>query len=437
MPWALFYPSDYAIGSANLGYQYVFRRLREAGVAAERFFAAPIPYRSADADTLLERFSVITASIAYEGGIPVFFRWLSEAGIPLSAKQREDGGFPVVGMGGALSYINPLSLSGVCDFIILGDGLDVLNHVTESLRAWERGLSREKLWNRLAESPNVFVPPVDIVEGRVVRDLQIDRTLDLNGPYPVHSVWTSEKSAFGNTLLLELQRGCVRSCRYCTLPQCFGKTRLRDFSVIKNAVEDITSRFDVQRAGLVTPEAGDYPQLSPLLGLLDEKNVGVSFASLRVDRLNEEMIDALVRGGRRSVTVAPETGGEALRASCGKKFSDDLIIEKLAMAKKAGIENVKLYFMIGLPGESDEDVSGITTLCRRIIDATGQNLSLSVNPFIPKPGTPWQNEKFAGKFTIREKYERIKRDMRTITKKTPLLRLTGIKEAESEYALAW
>ena len=213
MPWALFYPSDYAIGSANLGYQYVFRRLREAGVAAERFFAAPIPYRSADADTLLERFSVITASIAYEGGIPVFFRWLSEAGIPLSAKQREEGGFPVVGMGGALSYINPLSLSGVCDFIILGDGIDVLNHVTESLRAWERGLSREKLWNRLAESPNVFVPPVDIVEGRVVRDLQIDRTLDLNGPYPVHSVWTSEKSAFGNTLLLELQRGCVRSCR--------------------------------------------------------------------------------------------------------------------------------------------------------------------------------------------------------------------------------
>ena len=98
MPWALFYPADYSIGAASLGYQYVFQTLRELGAAAERFFASPVPYRSADADTMLERFPVITASIAYECDIPVFFRWLRGAGIPLLPEEREDGGFPVVGM---------------------------------------------------------------------------------------------------------------------------------------------------------------------------------------------------------------------------------------------------------------------------------------------------------------------------------------------------
>ena len=114
MPWALFYPADYSIGSANLGFHYVFQRLRESGVAAERFFASPVPYRSVDADTMLERFSVITASVAYEGDIPAFYRWLSGANIPLLAEERVAGSFPVIGMGGALSYIMTLKVSGVC-----------------------------------------------------------------------------------------------------------------------------------------------------------------------------------------------------------------------------------------------------------------------------------------------------------------------------------
>lgn len=159
MPWALFYPADYSIGAASLGYQYVFQKLRELGAAAERFFASPVPYRSADADTMLERFPVVTASIAYECDIPVFFRWLHGAGIPLFPEEREDGGFPVVGMGGALTYINPLAASGVCDFVILGDGMDVMGDVVGVLRRYGVG-SRAKLWRELAEVPTVFVPPV-------------------------------------------------------------------------------------------------------------------------------------------------------------------------------------------------------------------------------------------------------------------------------------
>lgn len=438
MPWALFYPADYSIGSANLGFHYVFQTLRRLGAAAERFFAAPFPYRSVDFDTMLERFSVITASIAYEGDIPVFYKWLADGGVPLSPAARENGAFPVVGVGGALTYINPLAASGVCDFIILGDGLDALPHVADCLRRYERGAcTRRGLWENLAENPNVFVPPLDVADGGLARPLAVSRTLDLNGAYPMHSAWMTPRGAFGKSLLLELQRGCARSCSYCTLPRCFGRMRFREYEIIKNALDEITGRFDVPQAGLVTPEAGDYPFLPRLIDDLLDKNIGVSFASLRLDRLNKKMIEALAGSGRKSITVAPETGGEELRFACGKKFTDDLIIEKLSLAKELGIDKVKMYFMIGLPGETDEDITKMTELCRRAIAETGQNLTLSVNPFIPKPGTPWEGEIFAGKQTIRQKYEKIKKEMRTIGKRMPQLRLTGIKEAETEFNLAW
>lgn len=340
-------------------------------------------------------------------------------------------------MGGALSYINPLALSGVCDFIILGDGLEVMPHVIAALREHERTRDRERLWERLAESPNILVPPIDIKEGRLVRELVTARTLSLDGPWPIHSLWTTPRGAFGKSLLLELQRGCARSCSYCTLPQCFGRMRFRGFDPIAEAVKTISSKFDIPQAGLVTPEAGDYPFLPKLIDLLEELRIGVSFASLRLDRLNDKMIRALAGSGRRSITVAPETGSEALRFACGKKFTDDLILEKLALAKELGIDRVKMYFMIGLPGESDEDVSSIGALCRRVAAETGQTLTLSINPFIPKPGTPWRGENFIGRASIKRKYERIKREIRSITKRTPALRLTGAKEAEAEYNLAW
>lgn len=436
MPWALFYPADYSIGSASLGYHYVFQKLRELGTAAERFFASPVPYRSVDADTLLERFPVISASIAYECDVPLFFRWLNGAGVPLSPKIREAGGFPIVGMGGAITYINPLVASGVCDFIVLGDGMDVLKDITEVIRRFG-GSSREKLWEALAAIPAVFVPPVHMRKGLENSKLRIARELSLDGPYPMHSLWMTPRGAFGKTLLIELQRGCARSCSYCTLTGCFGKTRIRKFETIARAFDSITLRFDIPQAGLVTPEAGDYPFIERLLSKLKKNGTGVSFASLRLDRLTEAMLTALSESGRRSVTAAPETGSDALRFACGKKFGNELVIEKLEMAKKLGIEKAKLYFMVGLPGETDEDVSAITSLCRRIIDETGLALTLSVNPFVPKPGTRWSGENFAGSRTIKEKYEKIKKDMRAITKKAPRLRLTGIKEAEEEFSLAW
>ena len=436
LPWALFYPADYSIGAANLGIHYIFRILKENGVAAERFFSSPISYRSVDADTMMERFPIITAGISYEGGFVTFCEWLKGANIPLSPYEREKNSYPILGVGGAISYINPLLVSGISDFVVLGDAVDILPYIIECMREYMSCGDRRRLWNKLAENEYILVPPLHL-SGGGVEPRKLGRSIPIDDTYPMYSSWVTPRGAFGNTLLTELQRGCARSCSYCTLPGSFGKMRYRKFDIIKPELDRILPLSGAAQIGLVTPEAGDYPDIEKLLYYIKSKNIGVSFASLRLDRLTEQMIDALTSGGRHSITVAPESGSDSLRFSCGKKFTNDLIIEKLIMAKSKGIDQVKLYFMLGLPGETEEHVAAIADLSSRIIDITGQNLILSVNPFIPKPGTPWKNESFAGIPQIRKKYNILSSAVRAIKKKTPQLRITSPKEADTEYNLAW
>ena len=385
----------------------------------------------------MERFPIITAGVSFEGSVLTFFEWLKGANIPLSPQERDDGHYPVVGAGGAITYINPLLLAGVCDFIILGDGLDDMEFLTQSLRRYMEHGDRKKLWRDLAENKAILVPPVHITDGKVTDKRVPCKTMPLSDKYPMYSTWTSPKAAFGETLLFELQRGCARNCSYCTLPGCFGRMRYRPFDSIKEHLDNVLDNISARQIGLVTPEAGDYPDINKLIDYLEGREMSISFASLRIDRLTEKMIKTLTLGGRHSITVAPETGSDELRFSCGKKFTNDLIIEKLSLAAKNGINQVKLYFMVGLPGETDEDIASITLLCRRIIEETGQNLILSVNPFVPKPGTPWFNAPFAGAAAIRKKYNLLAADIRSMKKKAPQLRLTSPKEAEQEFDLAW
>lgn len=336
-----------------------------------------------------------------------------------------------------MTYINPLLLAGVCDFIVLGDGLDDLELITASLRRYMGHGDRKALWNELAEIPSVLVPPVHF-SGGLPNSRRIPcKTMPLNDTYPMYSTWTSPRAAFGDTLLFELQRGCARNCSYCTLPGCFGRMRYRPFDSIKEHLDSVLDRVTAKQIGLVTPEAGDYPDINKLIDYLEGREIAISFASLRIDRLTEKMIRTLTLGGRHSITVAPETGNDSLRFSCGKKFTNDFILEKLSLAAEYGINQVKMYFMVGLPEESDEDISSISELCRRIISETGQNLILSVNPFIPKPGTPWSRVPFSGTAAIRRKYNMLSSDIRAMKKKAPQLRLTSPKESEQEFDLAW
>lgn len=386
---------------------------------------------------MLERFPVITAGVSYEGDVETFFSWLCDAGIPLSPYKREEGGFPVVGAGGALTYINPLPLSGVCDFIVLGDGTAALPHLTDALRQYLSDGDRRALWMRLAEHPNILVPPLHIVCDSLGVDRSVDRSQPMNADWPMFGTWVTEKSVFGDTLLVELQRGCARNCCYCTLPGCFGSFRQRKLDHLRESLNAALDRVPCEQIGLVTPEAGDYGEIDALLDFIEQRGRGVSFASLRVDRLTEKMVCALTRGGRKSLTMAPEAAREELRFFCGKKFTNELIMQKLIMAKELGVEQVKLYFMIGLPGEGDDDVEAIAGMCADIIKETEQSLIVSAGAFIPKPGTGWERESFIGIREIKRRYAIIEKSMRAIKRKSPALRLASPKESEREYMLTW
>ncbi|MDR1482051.1 MAG: B12-binding domain-containing radical SAM protein [Synergistaceae bacterium] len=426
---ALFFPADYSVGMSNLGYHYIYRRLAELRVNVERFFALPIPYRSVESDTLLERFPIILASISFEGDLPLVIDWLRSGGIDPSRRKRP-GRAPIVGAGGAITYINPLPLCGICDFIVLGDGLPVLDFLAETLK---RARSKEEALERLAEHPSILVPRVHIDRGIRGR-LETSKSPDISAEYG-HGLWVTPRTTFGGTLLVELQRGCFRRCAYCALPNCFKPPRQRDVESVKRDIMAASVRCDFSQVGLVTPEAGDYGDLNDLLSFLESSGYGVSFASLRVDNLTERAVRALARGGRHSVTIAPESGDDELRAACGKRFTNKDIIEKMSMAREHGIIDVKLYFMIGLPGEGDRHIASIADLCGKLRNATGQNLTAGVSPFVPKPGSEWEEMDFAGEREIKRRYSLMSRSLKGL--RGIKLRSASARGAGAEYALAW
>ena len=435
LPCALFFPADYAVGSANLGIHAIFRSLREQGIGVERFFAEPNPRRSVDSDARLDQFPLLLAGISYEGDIARFYRWLIDGRIPLSPQDRAEGDFPLVGAGGAISYINPLTLSGVCDFIVLGDALPVLPFLLKELREWRGSNNRAKLMENLASHESILVPSLHLKDLRSTQTLRVS-VEPLSGK-PMLSSWLTPRSIFGKTLLIELQRGCCRGCSYCVLPKSYAPFRQRAAEDVLLELERVAGNADFDQVGLVTPEAGDYPYLSKILDKLETLNKGVSFASLRADALTPSMVKALVRGGRHSITLAPETGGDILRAHCGKKFTNDQFIEALHLAQAYGVKQAKLYFMVGLPQETAENIEEIALLCKRIQDETSLIIHLSIGPLIPKPGTPWENEPFWSEQDIKNKYKAIKSGLHRHLKRQPVLNFTSVREAKKEFLLSW
>jgi len=436
--WALVFPSGYGTAISNLGFHYVFYQLKRLGVGVERFFHSPIPNISVENRRPLQDFPIITASIAYEPDALNFLQILDLAGIPLRRKQRETEGFPIIGAAGAFTSINPSMLLAVSDFIVLGDGEPVIPFLVKCFRNYTRGGDREKLLKTMDEHPSILVPEAG--EEKALDSLKNGTkrvAITPCGQSLGHGIWISPNSAFGDTLLLELQRGCMRGCPYCVLPACFSPLRQRPLEAVLQALEKCASQASFAQVGLVTPEAGDYPGLDELLDRIESLGKGVSFASLRIDNLTPRMVRSLRESGRESLTIAPEAGADALRLHCGKPFTNGQILDKLEMARREGMKKVKLYFMVGLPTETDEDVLAIAGLAGMIRKELHMGISLSVNAFVPKPLTPWGNQAFTGIRGAERKFQLLKRAIAEYLGKGCEARFSSPREAELEYRLSW
>lgn len=438
LSWALVFPSDYGTGMSNLGLHYVYYQLKTLGVGVERFFHSPIPSVSVENGRPLQDFPVITASIAYEPDALNFIQQLIQAGIPADREKRKDGGYPLIGVAGASTSINPKMLLSVADFVMMGDGEPILPLLADCARDYSRGGSRERFLEALDDNPAILVPGLG--EEKTLASLQkgLKRpSVTPRGESVGHGVWITPRSTFGKTLLLELQRGCFRGCPYCVLPACFSPARQRPLERVLENLESCASRVPFEQVGLVTPEAGDYPGLEEVLDHLDRLDKGVSFASLRIDNLTRRMLRSLKKSGRESLTVAPETGSDRLRFLCGKTFTNGQILEKLQMAREEGVKKVKLYFMVGLPGEREEDLLAIAELSGKIKKDLKMGVSLSVNTFVPKPGTPWGVETFSGIRGAEEKFRLLKDALSQGLGKGIEARFSSPKEADLEYRLSW
>ncbi len=409
LPIALAYPNSYYLGMSNLGIHAVYRLLnREDSVVCERVFReggngeGKTAVLSVESRRRLTDFAVIAFSISYELDYFNVVSILKASGIPLRAVDRDER-HPLVIAGGPCVAANPMPLSPFFDCLCIGEAEAIL---PKMLPVLEEGIGgrRDELLKTLASLPGVYVPQYN---GRTVARQRVANLDD----FPVTSVILTPDTELGDLYLIEVQRGCNWSCRFCLVSTVFSPARFRSVGrLLETAEEGLKYR---PRLGLVGPAVSDHPQLEELLtGLL---RMGAKFAisSLRVNRLSDRILEAIARGGARTITIAPEAGSERLRQVIKKDIGEEDVRRVVGKAAELGIKQIKLYFMVGLPSETDEDIEEIIRLTlesRAVLERkqSGTRLTLNVAPFVPKAGTPFQWLPMASLPTLDKRLTRLK-----------------------------
>jgi radical SAM superfamily enzyme YgiQ (UPF0313 family) len=418
---ALAFPNTYWVGMSNLGFQTVYRLFNaQDDVVCERVFLPPkqelsdllaskTPLVTLESQTPAGDFDVIAFSVSFEWDYVNVLTLLRLAGVPRYASERGPH-HPLVVVGGAVTFVNPEPLAPFADVVAAGEG-EVLVPTLD--RAFREAMSRADLLQRLSRERGFYVPslyePQYGVDGALsgyaraaggadapmpVRKAAV-RSTDALDP-PATSIFTPE-TEFGSRFLVEVVRGCANLCRFCWAGYNYLPVRAFPADRILELAE--AARPHANRAGLVSIALCDHPEIDRILARLHEMGFGISPASLRLDDLTEPIVRILRESGERSITIAPETGSDRLRRVINKTVTNDEILDRAELIFASGIENLKLYYMIGLPTETDEDLVAIRDLTlqmreRMVRHARGRGqigrIVGSVNPLIPKPGTAYQ-----------------------------------------------
>lgn len=414
---ALGYPNTYRVGMSHLGIQLIYAFLNQIpGVVCERFFLPDeeeMEWYKRSGSTLLTLesqrpvadFDMVAFTCAYEPDYVNILRMLEMAGLPYWQSERNDN-HPLVLLGGAVTLLNPEPVADFFDLICVGEGENMMEPMVETLRSTV-GESREVRLRALAEQVGFYIPhlyrpeyrdgrfagltPAEGMPSKVSKNY-IDR--DLFAEQETHSVVLTEETEFGRSFLIEVSRGCPYICRFCTVGFSYPKVRWRSLEKLWKCIERVKPFHP--KVGLVSATVGNHPEIKELCKKLMAEDLGVGFSSLRSDQLPDEMIEAMVKSGARSMTLAPETGSESLRRSINKRFSDESYFDAAERAFRGGIQNLKMYSMVGLPNETEEDIEALVRLVektRAVQRKSGQassRITLGMGLFVPKPLTPYQ-----------------------------------------------
>ena len=431
---AIVYPNTYFVGMSNLGLHIIYEEinLRNDSVC-ERIFLpekkeleaydkTKTPLMSVETQRPMHQFDVVAFDVTFEMDyfhIPLMLR---HGRVPIMGKDRTAFD-PIVIAGGPCATFNPEPFADFIDAFIIGEGEGIVSRVLDIIRDGKmEGLDRYAILRQLANISGVYVPSLyvpiynddgefkgyHIADGAPKTIKRHFEMLTSGGETVVATNYTE----FGAMYIIEVARGCGRHCRFCMAGYCFRVPRVRPLEILKEGV-DRAEKLG-KKVGLMGAAISDYPEVDELVTYIRSKDMRYSCASLRADSLTQAVVDGLADSGQKTITIAPETGSERLRRVINKGISEEHLQNAATLSAKSGIQHMRLYIMIGLPTETDEDIEAIVGLAERTqahmaeVGCKGR-LTLSINPFIPKPFTPFQWMAMDNQKTVEKKLQYIKK----------------------------
>ena len=420
---ALCYPSTYKVAMSSLGYQTIYREINlHPDAAAERVFLPDCPedYRNSgtplftyESETPLAEFPIAAFSIAYELEILGFFETLNLARIPLLKNERTEE-HPLILVGGPLTNSNPVPLAPFADVIILGEGEELIHRFLDAAPA----MRHADLLSYLSRLPGCYVPGYS-ADLPAIAKAPDDRL-------PAFSQILTRNTILSSMFLIEPERGCSRGCTYCVMRRTTnGGMRLVAPSRLLPLIPP-----HARRVGLVGAAVTDHPQIRHILRRIVDSGREASLSSLRADRLDAELVELLARGGCRTLTTASDGASQRLRNEVDRKTSEKHLIRAAQLASQFGLQRLKLYELIGLPGETDTDINELICFCKEL--ASIIPLSLGISPFVAKRHTPLDGAPFEAISTIEERLARLRAGLKGKAE----IRPTSARWAWVEYMLA-
>ena len=433
---AIVYPNTYFVGMSNLGLHIIYEEInRHPASVCERIFLpekkeldvydkTKTPLMSVETQRPMHQFDVVAFDVTFEMDyfhIPLMLRY---GRVPVMSEDRT-GFDPIVIAGGPCATFNPEPFADFIDAFIIGEGEGIVTAVLERIRKCrENGESREETIAALAQIDGVYVPVLytpryddnkrfvgyDIADGAPQIIRRHFEPLTSGGETVIATNFTE----FGAMYIIEVARGCGRHCRFCMAGYCFRVPRVRPLDILKEGV-DRAEKLG-KKVGLMGAAISDYPEVDELVTYIRSKDMRYSCASLRADSLTQAVVDGLAESGQKTITIAPETGSERLRRVINKGISEENLRTAAQLSAKSGIQHMRLYIMIGLPTETDEDIDAIIGLAERTqahmaeVGCKGR-LTLSINPFIPKPFTPFQWMAMDHQKSVEKKLQYIKKSL--------------------------
>jgi radical SAM superfamily enzyme YgiQ (UPF0313 family) len=434
----LVYPNRYRIGMNNLGFQAVHAIFNaSAKILCERAFLpdpdelkeyeqSRTPLLSLESQQPIAGFDIIAFSISFESDylhLPAIFRL---AGLPCYSAERNDR-HPLVIAGGAALFLNPEPVADFMDIICLGEAEVLLPGFIDTITGCN--MPRNQLIKSLSKQPGIYIPCFGEHAGEVTREY----LADLDRP-PAATVISSPETEFSDLHLVEISRGCPRGCRFCAAGYIYLPYRQLSLETVNREVDKAIAAN--KKVGLVAAAVGDYRDIGSLCRHIIDNGGSFSVSSLRIDGLDETMIDLLVASGHKTATLAPEGGSQRLRDLIRKGISEEQILSACERLIAKDILNLKLYFIIGLPTEADDDVRELLDLVVRIrelvvarakVNRRLGEITVSINPFIPKPFTPLQWCGMMPQKTLAKRLDFLHKGIRRLSNVT--LQAESLKEA--------